>query len=234
MSTWGLSEWGDIANIVIAVASVATAIVTAVVLCKQYRLQKSQLNAQRLEHQPILHFERRSGILTLVNSGDAMAKPPFVKVYPMIIIYSRRIKQNSEEYVYCYPINYYKSRFNTGRVSKEVYSITYNENDFQRLSEDILKFYNDLLCFKGMGDDTPLTYIDPPILANVAFIRYTDMYGQEHNVYKCNNQDITERRFNQLRKIQNRVPVGLYNDVTKIDYNAIAYLIHHTNYKLEN
>lgn len=35
MSTWGLSEWGDIANIAIAVASVATAIVTAIVLCKQ-------------------------------------------------------------------------------------------------------------------------------------------------------------------------------------------------------
>ena len=35
MSTWGLSEWGDIANIVIAVASVATAIVTAFVLYKQ-------------------------------------------------------------------------------------------------------------------------------------------------------------------------------------------------------
>lgn len=35
MCTWGLNEWGDIANIVIAVASVATAIVTAVVLFKQ-------------------------------------------------------------------------------------------------------------------------------------------------------------------------------------------------------
>ncbi len=35
MCTLGLKEWGDIANIVIAVASVATAIVTAVVLFKQ-------------------------------------------------------------------------------------------------------------------------------------------------------------------------------------------------------
>lgn len=39
MSTWGLNEWGDIANIIIAVASVATAIVTTIVLCKQYKLQ---------------------------------------------------------------------------------------------------------------------------------------------------------------------------------------------------
>ena len=35
MNTWGLSEWGDVANIVIAIASVATAIVTAIVLFKQ-------------------------------------------------------------------------------------------------------------------------------------------------------------------------------------------------------
>ena len=34
MYTWGLSEWGDIANILIAVASVATDIVTARMLIK--------------------------------------------------------------------------------------------------------------------------------------------------------------------------------------------------------
>lgn len=37
MCTWGLEKWGDIANIVIAVASVATAIVTARMLIKQHK-----------------------------------------------------------------------------------------------------------------------------------------------------------------------------------------------------
>ena len=51
MSAWGLNEWGDIANIVIAVASVATAIVTAIVLCKQHKLHENS-------HQPIFRIEK--------------------------------------------------------------------------------------------------------------------------------------------------------------------------------
>ena len=51
MCAWGLSEWGDIANIIIAVASVATAIVTAIVLCKQHKLHENS-------HQPIFRIEK--------------------------------------------------------------------------------------------------------------------------------------------------------------------------------
>ena len=58
MSTWGLSIWGDIANIVIAVASVATAIVTAVVLFKQR-------NDNIKEKQPRFTFTPQDGNLII-------------------------------------------------------------------------------------------------------------------------------------------------------------------------
>uniref|UniRef100_UPI0040563F89 hypothetical protein n=1 Tax=Alistipes sp. TaxID=1872444 RepID=UPI0040563F89 len=58
MSTWGLSTCGDIANIVIAVASVATAIVTAVVLFKQR-------NDNIKEKQPRFTFTPQDGSLII-------------------------------------------------------------------------------------------------------------------------------------------------------------------------
>lgn len=56
-----LSQWGDIANIVIAVASVATAIVTAVVLVKQ---RKENIK----EKQPRFTFTPQDG--TLIIRGE--------------------------------------------------------------------------------------------------------------------------------------------------------------------
>ena len=37
-----LSTWGDLGNIILGITSVFTAIVTAVVLCKQHKLQQEQ------------------------------------------------------------------------------------------------------------------------------------------------------------------------------------------------
>lgn len=58
MCTSGLSIWGDIANIVIAVASVATAVVTAVVLFKQR-------NDNIKEKQPRFSFNPKDGYLII-------------------------------------------------------------------------------------------------------------------------------------------------------------------------
>ena len=58
MCSWGLNEWGDIANIVIAVASVATAIVTAIVLFKQR-------NDNIKEKQPRFTFSPQEGSMII-------------------------------------------------------------------------------------------------------------------------------------------------------------------------
>ena len=43
MCNLGLNEWGAIANIILALMSVLTAIITAVVLFKQLKLQKQSI-----------------------------------------------------------------------------------------------------------------------------------------------------------------------------------------------
>lgn len=55
-----LSTWGDIGNIILGISSLFTAIVTAIVLCKQHKLQQKQhkleqekLKIQQMEHQPL-------------------------------------------------------------------------------------------------------------------------------------------------------------------------------------
>lgn len=51
-----LSDWGSIGNIILGIASVFTAIVTAIVLCKQYNIQKETLLYQQLVQQPIFNI----------------------------------------------------------------------------------------------------------------------------------------------------------------------------------
>ncbi len=47
-----LNDWGNIGNIVLGIASVFTAIITAIVLRKQYSIQKETLLQQQLSQQP--------------------------------------------------------------------------------------------------------------------------------------------------------------------------------------
>ena len=73
MCSWGLSEWGYFANIVLAVMSVFTAIVTARMLIKQHKLQREQLNAQQLEHQPIFELIQCEDSFTISASFSTLA-----------------------------------------------------------------------------------------------------------------------------------------------------------------
>lgn len=80
MSPWGLSEWGDIANIVIAVASVATAIVTAVVLIKQ---RNDSIN----EKQPRFYFPMMNNTLYIRADRERLLRLVDVGVTHYLEIY---------------------------------------------------------------------------------------------------------------------------------------------------
>ena len=86
MCSWGLNEWGDIANIAIAVVSVVTAIVTACMLIKQHKLQQEQLNAQQLEHQPIFELIQCEDSFTISAKGASMVSPAKIEITPIITI----------------------------------------------------------------------------------------------------------------------------------------------------
>ena len=88
MSTWGLSEWGDIANIVIAVASVATAIVTAIVLFKQ---RKDNI----LEKQPRFTFTVQDSKLIVRGEQSKYLQIEGLDVYRCVEVWrlDRKLKK---------------------------------------------------------------------------------------------------------------------------------------------
>ena len=75
-----LSIWGDIANIVIAIASVATAIVTAVVLCKQ---RNDSIN----EKQPRFYFPMMNNTLYIRTDRERLLRLVDVGVTHYLEIY---------------------------------------------------------------------------------------------------------------------------------------------------
>jgi hypothetical protein len=88
MSTSGLSMWGDIANIVIAVASVATAIVTAIVLCKQ---RKDNI----LEKQPRFTFTVQDSKLIVRGEQSKYLQIEGLDVYRCVEVWrlDRKLKK---------------------------------------------------------------------------------------------------------------------------------------------
>ena len=123
MCSWGLSEWGDIANIVIAVASVATAIVTARMLIKQHKLQQEQhkleqskhklelqkFEAQKQEHQPNFYFKRYDDRMEICNKGVPLTQPIEFWISSMLYIETTLVENHLlRDYIYCCPIRVYE------------------------------------------------------------------------------------------------------------------------------
>ena len=88
MSTLGLNEWGDVANIVIAIASVATAIVTAIVLCKQ---RKDNI----LEKQPRFTFTVQDSKLIVRGEQSKYLQIEGLDVYRCVEVWrlDRKLKK---------------------------------------------------------------------------------------------------------------------------------------------
>ena len=112
-----LSTWGDIGNIILGISSLFTAIVTAIVLCKQHKLQQKQhkleqekLKIQQMEHQPLFFFKRGKDHLAICNSGTKLNRPIEFAIGSMIYVQSSMfLPDGLKNFVYCCPINIYKS-----------------------------------------------------------------------------------------------------------------------------
>ena len=108
-----LSTWGDIGNIILGITSVFTAIVTAVVLCKQHKLQQEQhkleqekLKIQQMEHQPLFFFKREKDHMDICNSGAKLNRPIEFTIGSMIYVQSSMFFPSGlKTFVYCCPIN---------------------------------------------------------------------------------------------------------------------------------
>ena len=207
MCTWGLNEWGDIANIVIAVASMATAIVTAIVLCKQHKLQKQQhalekekLNAQQLEHQPSFHSEYigKEDKRVISCDGFDMWTPAGIELTTIIAIQFN--KDSNTIASYYIPIRYYTSRVFTYKIRGEL--AIYTNNDIlnnAKLGAIKTSLYNKL---KSKITDCQLLSV---FESDIVKIKYTDQYHIKREVYFLDNDKSTEQRYNEFLSISKAI-----------------------------
>ena len=235
MCTWGLSEWGDIANIVIAVASAGTAFVTAKVLCKQYKLQQEQhkleqskheldlqkFEAQKQEHQPIFHFRRLDDCLEICNSGEKLTQPIKFSISSMAYIsfsifhFGRII-----EYVTCVPVKIYRECKCQEELDGVVARCHFNKEERDLLHNKCTEVVNSIVDNKQIQKRVPpmsgIAVIDSDLIA----IEYTDVYKQTHRLFYKDSISITSESYEKIMQAMmqvNRAPM----QIDKIDVESI-------------
>lgn len=227
MCTWGLSEWGDIANIVIAVASVATAIVTAIVLCKQYFLQQEQLNTQQLEHQPKFYFKHYDDRLEICNKGMALTEPLYFEICSMLYI-KTTIEENHllQDYIHCCPIRIYTDDCKCQEELEGVVAICPFDKD-QRVAFHALTKQTYEVLYKEVAPKTPRMVQIHVIESDLIKMQYTDLYHKQHTLYYHDSMQIDEDTYayyQQIRLHSYYKPRSIKEcDVSKIIHDVLLF-----------
>ena len=238
MSSSGLSMWGDIANIVIAVASVATAIVTARMLIKQHKLQQEQhkleqkkLEVQQLEHQPVFFFKRNEDSLEICNSGAKLAQPIRFTVRSMIYVeLSVYFLGRPMAYVACFPIRIY----NDCRAQEELEGVVarclFDKEERERLHikcSEIVKGISTNVEKRNL--QTKYAGIAGLIIreSDLITISYKDIYKEQHMCYYSDSTLIDEQCHknivNTIRSSQYKPTDIVGIDVEKIVKEALQF-----------
>ncbi|MCI9244770.1 MAG: hypothetical protein HFJ82_04595 [Alistipes sp.] len=236
-----LADWGAIGNIILGIASVFTAIVTARMLSKQHELQKEQhrldqekLNAQQLEHQPSFQFTRTDDKLIISNQGSVLSTPIKSTIYSMVIVQTEKSEHMAEykQCIYCHPVRYYE-RFglSTLNLNGELDVYKFKVEDRKQLLEKVKEIYMGILHWKFLTPHDPIVSVQSVMLTDLIKIEYVDMYHKSHVIYYKDSQIITKDRFEQLVEISRRVPFGIY-DVENVIPDNIIRQVYATNFEL--
>ena len=233
-----LSIWGDIANIIIAVASVATAIVTARMLIKQHKLQQEQhkleqkkLEVQQLEHQPVFFFKRNEDSLEICNSGAKLAQPIRFTVRSMIYVeLSVYFLGRPMAYVACFPIRIY----NDCRAQEELEGVVarclFDKEERERLHikcSEIVKGISTNVEKRNLqtryAGIAGLTIRESDLIT----ISYKDIYKEQHMCYYSDSTLIDEQCHknivNTIRSSQYKPTDIVGIDVEKIVKEALQF-----------
>ena len=195
MCSWGLEEWGYIANIVIAVASVATAIVTAIALWKQYNLQQEQLNTQQLEHQPIfdIAYSDDGLCLSIKNIGQEVTKLFDIDVDTFILvgIETKGIMGLYVEKTFAIPIKYYNQINQTKNLTGSLLNC-----QLDKRNRDMLAGY-EIALHKQISKKYECTSVFVYHIDLIS-IRYKDIYGKFRASYYRNTHQTQSNFYNQV------------------------------------
>ena len=239
MCNWGLSEWGNIANIVIAIASVATAIVTARMLIKQHKLQKEQHNldqskhelelqkfeAQKQEHQPIFHFRRLDDCLEICNSGEKLAQPIKFSISSMAYIYFSIFHFGRIiEYVTCVPIKIYSECKCQEELDGVVARCHFNKDERELLHNKCVEVVNSIVDDKQIQMRVHSMSGVAVRDSDIIVLEYKDVYKQTHRLFYKDSIPITSESYERIMQAMmqvSRTPLRIDN----IDVESIKQMV---------
>ena len=232
MCSWGLNEWGDIANIVIAVASVATAIVTARMLIKQHKLQQEQLNAQQLEHQPIFELIQCEDSFTISAKGASMVAPAKIEITPIITIEpAKSVLEDGRyrRYLVTIPYQRYVTIKPTNNLSGQIVECQNVDTDkllrLKHIAENVELWLKRPTCSGIVGEDLPVYTKD------LIKIEYVDMYKIKRILYYFGTNEIPQWLYDIMQEGIHDHPFGPY-DISDINTNFIIQEILKFRHKL--
>ncbi len=101
--SWLIDNWAEIVTIF-------TTVFTAILLYKQYIVQRNQIRWQMSEHQPLLQFTRTDDCLSITNVGDAMLYPAKIKILTLLRAdtISKPNKDKRSKCLSCIPFQYFE------------------------------------------------------------------------------------------------------------------------------
>lgn len=216
MCSWGLYEWGDIANIIIAIASVVTAIVTARMLIKQHNLQKEQhkleqakheleskkFEAQKQEHQPNFYFKRYDDRMEICNKGVPLAQPIEFWISSMLYIETTLVENHLlRDYIYCCPIRVYEDECRCQEEVEGVVAICPFDKERRNNFHTLTKQTHDALC-KDLAPKIPQMTTVHVMESDLIKIQYVDMYQQKHTLYYHDSMKIDKDTYSFLEYVQ--------------------------------
>ena len=180
MCNLGLNEWGDIANIIFALMSVLTAIITAVVLFKQLKLQKQSAVIQYNGIQPIFRIyynylsnsnskENDSVQIRIMNEGYKTKNTPKIAIHTFLRIHHHEINK-PKQISYLKIENFYRYTKHSS-AGNDALKVGHFKNN--------LKYYRNILetLNSSNSDITKIERVD------LIKIEYRDINDVSHTVY---------------------------------------------------
>lgn len=211
MCSWGLSEWGDIANIVIAVASVVTAIVTARMLIKQHKLDKEKLLVQQQEHQPIFKFDdSHKDFLSIRNDGYSLSAPAHITINSLIVIQVAKYIEKNEWhplYLTCFRFDRYRNVQLTNNYQGDLAQCNKQINTIQNLFSLRVQHLKDALnkWQQSLQLIIPGNVDHAVVMADLVKIEYKDMYKIRRISYFWNNYEISQNLYDELLTVADHI-----------------------------
>ncbi len=190
----------DIFEAILASTSLFTAFVTAWVMIQQYLLQKKQLNAQQLEHQPLFEFVHKDdGSLLVRNTGVAMSSPATITVHSLLVIEYTHLFQQPNlfvDYIYSIWVEKYTSPHLYTNLQGDIFSCANLLAGKDELIDGKLSIIQSAINQQKTETDC-LKVLNAQIL-DLVKIKYIDKYKIQRTLYFAGGKEVSDEFYKRV------------------------------------